>query len=113
MPLVCHEDTWSVLTQVSAFELDKLDADRITRLEGRLVEIELSGLNLVTILEVTADYDRLTSKMKVKQLYKPAGALNIANRLRAEIAAALHRVGPEGDSPIPAIRLDDKATTGQ
>ena len=111
--LVCHEDTWSVLTQVPAFRLDELATDRITHLEGRLVQVELSGPLLVNVLDVTAAYDRYTSRLRSKRLHKPDGALDLAKRLRAAIAAALEGVGPEGNGPIPTIRLDEPAVTEQ
>lgn len=109
VPLICHEDTWSVLTQVRAFGLDQLPADRITRRDDRLVEVELSGATLVTILDATADYDRHSRAMKIRRLvHTPAGALQIVNRLRKQIATVLEKVGPGGDSEIPPLVLDDK-----
>lgn len=111
VPLVCHEDVWSVLAGVSALGWDELPDDRIQR-TGRMVEVELSGVNLVTLLEVTANYDRTTLALKVRKL-DTQQALDLANQLRDRLAAVLAHVGPDGQGQVPAIRLDDKASVAE
>ncbi|MGC4990518.1 hypothetical protein [Nocardia salmonicida] len=97
--LVCHRDTWQVLSSLwYQGRLPAVPKDRVKALGDEMVEVTLSGPTLVSLITFT---------------HNPGGTYTtvaVANRVYEQIAKVIDAVDPDAAPglPIPAIVLDDK-----
>ena len=97
--LVCHSDTWNVLSdRWSQSVLSRVPKDRVKLRADGMVEVTLTGPTLVSLITIT---------------HSPHGTYTdvaVAQRTYEQIAKVIDAVDPDADPgiPIPAIVLDDK-----
>lgn len=111
--LYCHGDAWALLAATAGLRLGGVDGDRVVAQDDGLVEVTLSGPNLVSLLKATNLHSKAHRDLN-RMVFQdaPSGAYNIAMRLREEIRHALEATqsttatGTAG-SPIPPLRLVD------
>ncbi|WP_431879040.1 hypothetical protein [Amycolatopsis sacchari] len=97
--LVCHRDTWETLDEWWAgLRSPRVPTDRVEPLDQGMVEVTLSGRNLVTLLNLTSQ-DRVTYEDRA-----------VAKRVYAQVAKVVDAVDPDAEHgrSIPPIVLDDK-----
>jgi hypothetical protein len=116
--LQCHRETWRSLVD-GVKKSKKSDGEEKSILPGEdddsvkaeddMITVQLSGIDLMSILRITAS-DRIVESFDPGE---PA-ALAIAFRLRKEIVKILGRIAPQDEvhqgqgEKLPAIVLDDK-----
>ncbi|MCI2420041.1 hypothetical protein MOQ72_21585 [Saccharopolyspora sp. K220] len=108
--LQCHQETWRALVDgvVAVDQLPSRDAAvYCDGVNAQMVEVELSGIKLMSILRITAS-DRIIESFKPGS----ANAVSIAIRLRKEIVRILAKISPAESLrervELPPIVLDDR-----
>lgn len=97
--LVCHSDTWSVLSGLwFQTVLPKVPKDRVKSRADGMVEVTLTGPTLVSLITLTHRGGITYTDIAV------------AKRTYEQIAKVIDAIDPDADPglPIPAIVLDDK-----
>lgn len=99
--LVCHGDTWETLAKLGQYSL-KVPEDRVASRADGMVEVTLSGRNLVALLVVTGPGPQVGARTHVE--------VAVAQRVYEQIAKVVDAVDPDAapGRPIPPIVLDDK-----
>lgn len=108
LTLICHRDTWDAVDQFwgSHFFVlpSRVPNDRVTDRGGGMVEVVVSGPNLVMLLKLT--------KLTHGRFSSPERRA-LAKRVYEQVAKVIDAVDPDADpgQPIPPIVLDDKLGT--
>lgn len=98
--LVCHGDTWNVLSdRWSQSVLSRVPKDRVKLRADGMVEVTLTGPTLVSLIAITHNSHGTTHT-----------DVAVAKRTYEQIAKVIDAIDPDAAPglPIPAIVLDDK-----
>lgn len=115
--LVCHPDTWDEVIGMSSMQKIslKVDGDVVKR-DDALVEVPLSGVSLVGILQITRNIWWTLADVNLTYTHKYAPHDRaIALRVYLAIARFLGKVQSyeAHGAPLPAIVIDDRQRPGE